>query len=1084
MAMSQMSPAQQRILDYWWMLELFSPQPIPKVTPRSTRPEDRQVITWAPGEPLPWNALPAPRPVGTSPREWRHTVYLGVYRVEDTYEIMHRVFADDPAAYDERPGGTSACAGVLVDHSGKLIGDTATLSSCLWAVSRIIHPGPQDTSWATGFDRAQNSFLDALDALGGRRREQKGSPEAPLLDHEHVEEILHTAHDTAGIRDHPDLATSQIIIESRAVAARPNDNVSDIDFLNSFYLQDLDTVRQAAAAGRSGTALLEYLTEDGKETSAGRVDVIQYPEAVDARTRVDQLPLGRWPSNPEHPLALSQQFAVNRALNDLRQNLGVMGVNGPPGTGKTTMLRDVLAGNVVERARRLAALDDPSRAFTGSMHRWTSTSGYSRSVPQLIPELTGFEMVVASANNAAVENVAVEIPSADAISSPWEKSADYFKDIATATLRAAAGKSAADEADTPGWGLVAARLGKKSNRMAFQSALWFDEKASRDRSTGSDGAPSHSGGRTSPRVKREGLDTILKHWAEGTRPKRTWGEAQAVFQRALERVENLMGQRQAAEGRREEVQLLVRKIARREEHLRTLRAEEGRAREIHRAQVLRAGDLQNELDTAAAAYQQHMGEKPGILETIFTLGAAPREWRTHLSPLSTALETARQRSASHAAEIDRVQRHLASVRQEAETAERDLAMKTSRRRSLEAQCAQDRTRYGKHHPDAHASVEDRELHAPWLDYDLSKARSDLFLAALELHQDFMAATATAMRQGLRAACEVVAGDHPRKLEREKLRAAWQLFFLVVPLVSSTFASLGRMFGDVGPEAFGWLLIDEAGQACPQFAVGAIWRAQRVLAVGDPLQLQPVVTIPPKSRRDIAAAYGVSATWIPPRASVQTLADRISPYGTVLPQGEQDVWVSAPLKVHRRCEDPMFSLCNRIAYNGIMVNGVPKPRAKDAAVDPFEDTGTGPAVAWSYWADEPATTPGTHLQMGQVKRLEKALEYLDEKGVDPSRVIAISPFRDVSNHLRQLVDRKKYPGLQAGTIHTAQGREADVVILVLGGDPASPGAKAWAASTVNLVNVAASRARRRLYVIGDRSEWSGHRYFSDLSDALK
>lgn len=123
-------------------------------------------------------------------------------------------------------------------------------------------------------------------------------------------------------------------------------------------------------------------------------------------------------------------------------------------------------------------------------------------------------------------------------------------------------------------------------------------------------------------------------------------------------------------------------------------------------------------------------------------------------------------------------------------------------------------------------------------------------------------------------------------------------------------------------------------------------------------------------------------------------------------------------------------------------------------------------------------------MGQVKRLEKALEYLDEKGVDPSRVIAISPFRDVSNHLRQLVDRKKYPGLQAGTIHTAQGREADVVILVLGGDPASPGAKAWAASTVNLVNVAASRARRRLYVIGDRSEWSGHRYFSDLPDALK
>ncbi|MDN3225937.1 AAA domain-containing protein [Kocuria rhizophila] len=1078
MAMSQMSPAQQRILDYWWMLELFSPQPIPKVTPRSTRPEDRQVITWAPGEPLPWNALPAPRPVGTSPREWRHTVYLGVYRVEDTYEIMHRVFADDPAAYDERPGGTSACAGVLVDHGGKLIGDTATLSSCLWAVSRIIHPGPKDPSWATGFDRAQDSFLDALDALGGRRREQEGSPEAPLVDHEHVEEILRTAHDTAGIRDHPDLATSQIIIESRAVAARPNDNVSDIDFLNSFYLQDLDTVRQAAAAGCSGAALREYLTEDEDLGEIRRADVIKHPEAIDARTRVDDLPLGRWPSAPEHSLALSQQFAVNRTLGDLGRSHGLMGVNGPPGTGKTTMLRDVLAGNVVERARHLAALDDPSQAFTGSTHRWTSASGHRRSVPQLLPELTGFEMVVASANNAAVENVAVEIPSADAISRPWSGSVDYFKDIATATLKAAAGGASSEGAGLEGWGLVAARLGKKANRAAFHSALWFDERTSGAQSTGVGGPEAL------PAARREGLDTILKHWADGTRPKRAWREAQAAFDRSLGRVEQLMEQRRAAESRRTEVQALAAEMIQLQDTLADLRGSMTRARDAYRVQRLESEERLGELKTREAAYQRHLGEKPGVLETIFSLGAASREWRARLGPLSTAHEDARHRLGASTAATERAEHCLAVAQEELAAAERDLAMKTSRHQSLSAQCARDRETYGLHHPETHASGRERELHAPWLDKDLNKARSDLFVAALELHQDFLASTATTMRHGLRAACEVVAGDYPRKLEREKLRAAWQLFFLVVPLVSSTFASLGRMFGDVGPEAFGWLLIDEAGQACPQFAVGAIWRAQRVLAVGDPLQLQPVVTIPPKSRRDIAAAYGVSPTWIPPNASVQTLADRISPCGTTLPQGELDMWVSAPLKVHRRCDDPMFSLCNRIAYNGIMVDGVPKPRSAGSTSDPFEDTGAGPAVAWSYWADEAATTPGTHLQMGQIKRLERALEYLDGKGVDPSRVIAISPFRDVSNHLRQLVERKKYPGLQAGTIHTAQGREADVVILVLGGDPASPGAKAWAASTVNLVNVAASRAKRRLYVIGDRSEWSGYRYFSDLSEALK
>lgn len=289
-----------------------------------------------------------------------------------------------------------------------------------------------------------------------------------------------------------------------------------------------------------------------------------------------------------------------------------------------------------------------------------------------------------------------------------------------------------------------------------------------------------------------------------------------------------------------------------------------------------------------------------------------------------------------------------------------------------------------------------------------------------------------------------------------------------------------MFGDLGAEDLGWLLIDEAGQASPQYAAGAIWRARRVVAVGDPLQLEPVVTVPNKMLHDIAATYHLSSTWIPPKASVQTLADRVSKFGTVLPQGDEDLWVSAPLKVHRRCDDPMFSLCNEIAYNNMMINGVSDRAAADAD-DPFVSRGQEPDVAWSYWADERAQTSGTHLQHNEIQRFEKAMAYLQHNGVDASQVIAISPFRDVADRLAAL--QSQYPGLLAGTIHTAQGREAPVVILVLGGDPKRPGAKAWAASSVNLVNVAASRAKRRLFVIGDRREWSKHNYFRQLSDAL-
>jgi hypothetical protein len=110
--------------------------------------------------------------------------------------------------------------------------------------------------------------------------------------------------------------------------------------------------------------------------------------------------------------------------------------------------------------------------------------------------------------------------------------------------------------------------------------------------------------------------------------------------------------------------------------------------------------------------------------------------------------------------------------------------------------------------------------------------------------------------------------------------------------------------------------------------------------------------------------------------------------------------------------------------------------------------------------------------------------LARHGVPLEQIYVLSPFRAVvrecrtvaRNTLRAAFEHApegldEFLAKHIGTVHTMQGKEADVVILVLGTDQ-TPGRRArdWVGAPPNLLNVAVSRARRRLYVIGSYPEW--------------
>jgi superfamily I DNA and/or RNA helicase len=59
----------------------------------------------------------------------------------------------------------------------------------------------------------------------------------------------------------------------------------------------------------------------------------------------------------------------------------------------------------------------------------------------------------------------------------------------------------------------------------------------------------------------------------------------------------------------------------------------------------------------------------------------------------------------------------------------------------------------------------------------------------------------------------------------------------------------------------------------------------------------------------------------------------------------------------------------------------------------------------------------------------------------------------------------------GTVHTFQGKQEDEVIFILGCDNKSgTGAAEWAGKKPNLLNVAVTRAKYRIAIIGDSAVW--------------
>jgi len=691
-------------------------------------------------------------------------------------------------------------------------------------------------------------------------------------------------------------------------------------FLNSYYLNDLNTmIGHPAEIGRPLEIFLS------PEVDAGaRVNLLQHRPLLES-LHPRHMAAGRWPSHPAHGLYSAQQAALNITLSGLRPSSGLLGINGPPGTGKTTLLREVIASVVVDRAERLLKVD-VERLFAADRTAIIDALAYYP-IHRTVAGNDG--IVVSSNNNTAIENISRELPVLRSIHRETFTEADYFSAQATALY------------GEPCWGMLSATLGKAENRSAFVSALWYKHDSFRS-------------------FLREQHDDPAQRARNKENYSATAGELRALLKEY------------------EEFRVIA--VAYHDALLREI-GDAGRGKgDDH-------GDGESPLQVLGARLVTDWGILPANLPD------------THFMDLSV-------------------------------TAIQGLMPYSSER--------------------------------------VNTLRSEIFLRSLELHEWAIRVNARKMSANLNAFINMISHKHPAAFKEEITAELWNTLFFFIPVVSVTLASFPRQLAKMGQGSIGWLLLDEAGQATPAAACGAIWRSQRCIIIGDTLQIQPVITLPAALGKLLQQMYLIKDDcWVPPDHSAQSLADRVTPWGTYIQLGaEKATWTGIPLRAHRRCSEPMFSLSNTIAYNGQMVKVM-----ADMPVDVL----TGD----SGWVD--VGTGTVYEGHAIVEELEVLADLLAQLTLYAGRIFVVSPFRSIAEICKR--KHNDHGHVECGTIHTFQGKEADVVILVLGTHPGDETARSWVASSPNMLNVAITRAQKRLYVIGNRRVWSRHAYFSYLAKEL-
>lgn len=261
---------------------------------------------------------------------------------------------------------------------------------------------------------------------------------------------------------------------------------------------------------------------------------------------------------------------------------------------------------------------------------------------------------------------------------------------------------------------------------------------------------------------------------------------------------------------------------------------------------------------------------------------------------------------------------------------------------------------------------------------------------------------------------------------------------------------------LGQRHFDLAVIDEASQTTEPACWIPLLRCERLVLAGDHCQLPPTVVSADAARE----GFG--------RSLMERLIDEYGPE------------LSRLLTVQYRMNQAIMDFSSAEFYDGNLeahasvrehlLSDLPDIEETEATILPLQFIDTAGA---GYDEEQEPDGESRRNRQEAALAVRKAQELLTA-GLEPRQVAIIAPYAAQVRYLRQQLD---IPGLEIDTVDGFQGREKEAVIITL--VRSNPSGEIGFLADKRRMNVALTRARRRLVVIGDSATIGTHPFYAQL-----